>query len=38
LGRLVARVPIWRLRAAQHGSKIEDLCALIEGRCRNLGV
>jgi hypothetical protein len=30
LGRLVARVPIWRLRASQDWSKIDDLCALIE--------
>ncbi len=33
LGRLVARVPVWRLRPNQEGSKIEVLCDLIEERC-----
>lgn len=38
LGRLVARVPVWRLRPNQDGSKIEGLCELIEARVANLGV
>jgi hypothetical protein len=38
LGRLVAHVPVWRLRPNADGSKIEELCALIEQRCGNLRV
>jgi hypothetical protein len=37
LGRLVTRVPTWRLRPSRDRSKLEALCAFIETRCRNLG-
>lgn len=33
LGRLVKQLPVWMLRPNQDGSKIEDLCVLIEEKC-----
>lgn len=38
LGRLVAAVPVWRVRPHQDPAKIEDLCNVIEERCGNLRV
>lgn len=38
LGRLVAAVPVWRVKPHEDPSKIDDLCNVIEERCGNLGV
>jgi hypothetical protein len=35
-GRLLARVPIWRLRSHQDASQIDRLCQLIEETCDSL--
>ena len=34
LGRLVARIPVWRLRASEDRGKLSQLCDLIESRYR----
>lgn len=38
LGRLLATVPVWRLRPHQDGTRIDRLCDLIEEKCGELGV
>jgi hypothetical protein len=37
-GRLVASVPIWRLRPHADGSQIDHLCDVIHEKCRELGL
>jgi hypothetical protein len=38
LGRLVATVPVWRLRPHEDGSSIGRLCDVIHEKCRALGL
>jgi hypothetical protein len=38
LGRLVASVPVWRLRPHEDGSRIDRLCDLIHEKCHGLGL
>jgi hypothetical protein len=38
LGRLVATVPVWRLRPHEEGSRIGSLCDVIHEKCRELGL
>jgi hypothetical protein len=38
LGRLVASVPVWRLRPHEAGSRIDGLCDVIREKCRELGL
>ena len=38
LGRLVASVPVWRLRPHEDGTRIDSLCDLIHERCHELGL
>ena len=35
LGRILAAVPVWRLRPHKDGSRIDRLCDLIQERCNN---
>jgi hypothetical protein len=37
-GRLVASVPIWRLRPHEDGSRIDRLCDVIHDKCHELGL
>jgi hypothetical protein len=37
-GRLVASVPIWRLRPHEDGSRIDRLCDVIHEKCHELGL
>jgi len=36
LGRVLAAVPVWRLRPHEDGSRIDQLCDVIERRCHDL--
>jgi hypothetical protein len=38
LGRLVTTVPIWRLRPHEEGSRLGDLCDVIDEKCHEVGL